>query len=63
MSDFKFIEGVDYYLEKGQIVFTEEYLIKRGTCCGSGCKNCPYDPSATKGNKELRKILRKDLFD
>jgi uncharacterized protein (TIGR00290 family) len=22
---------------------TREYLLKRGFCCGSGCRNCPYD--------------------
>lgn len=33
----------DYYLnEKGYIVFTEKYHLKRGYCCRSGCKHCPY---------------------
>ncbi len=35
-------EGVDYYLENGYWVFTEHYLLKRGKCCGSGCRHCPY---------------------
>jgi hypothetical protein len=35
-------EGVDYYLEKGNFVFTEHFLRKRGYCCGSGCRHCPY---------------------
>jgi hypothetical protein len=36
-------EGTDYYYnEAGLVVFTSDYLLKRGTCCGSGCKNCPY---------------------
>lgn len=55
MSEFKFQEGRDYYSEKGNIIMTEEYLAKRGTCCGSGCRHCPFWPQATKGNKELRK--------
>ena len=21
---------------------SKEYLLSRGSCCGSGCKNCPY---------------------
>ena len=54
MNEFKFQEGIDYYLEKGQIIMTEEYLAKRGTCCGSNCRHCAYWPAATKGNKELR---------
>ncbi|MBN8676735.1 MAG: hypothetical protein J0M29_00840 [Chitinophagales bacterium] len=36
------VEGVDYYQEKGCWVFTEHYLLKRGQCCGSGCRHCPY---------------------
>ncbi|MDX2281712.1 MAG: DUF5522 domain-containing protein [Saprospiraceae bacterium] len=35
-------EGLDYYIENGYFVFTEYYLKKRGTCCGSGCRHCPY---------------------
>jgi hypothetical protein len=33
----------DYYLEGGLLVLTEQYHRKRGTCCGSGCRHCPYD--------------------
>jgi hypothetical protein len=36
------IEGEDYYLENGRWVFTAKYLLKRGYCCGSGCRHCPY---------------------
>jgi hypothetical protein len=33
----------DYYLsEEGYIVFTEAYHLKRGYCCKSNCKHCPY---------------------
>ncbi|MCA0236096.1 MAG: DUF5522 domain-containing protein [Bacteroidetes bacterium] len=35
-------EGVDYYIDKGRWVFTAHYLLKRGECCGSGCRHCPY---------------------
>lgn len=39
----QFIEGEDYYFnEKGLITFTAHYLLKRGYCCGSGCRHCPY---------------------
>lgn len=31
-----------YFSEEGYIVFTEKYLLKRGYCCKSGCKHCPY---------------------
>lgn len=35
-------EGVDFYLEDGLYVFTGVYLLKRGYCCGSKCRHCPY---------------------
>ena len=28
--------------EEGYIVFTEQYLSRRGYCCESGCRHCPY---------------------
>jgi hypothetical protein len=31
-----------YYSAEGYIVFTEKYHLKRGYCCGSGCRHCPY---------------------
>jgi hypothetical protein len=37
-------EGIDYYLlPDGRLVFTEAYHLKRGYCCGNGCKHCPYN--------------------
>jgi hypothetical protein len=36
------VEGEDYYLENGNYVFTAQYLLKRGYCCESGCRHCPY---------------------
>ena len=36
-------ENIDfYYDENGLMVFTKEFLLKRGKCCKSGCKHCPY---------------------
>lgn len=32
----------DYYLEGPNMVFTAAYHLKRGACCGSGCRHCPY---------------------
>lgn len=33
----------DYYInENGNWVFTAKYHLKRGYCCGNGCKHCPY---------------------
>jgi hypothetical protein len=37
------IEGIDYYYnETGYLVFTEQYHLKKGYCCGNGCRHCPY---------------------
>jgi hypothetical protein len=31
-----------YFNDNGLMVFTESYHLKRGYCCKSGCKHCPY---------------------
>ena len=37
------LDPEDYYKSpEGYIVFTEKYHLKRGYCCKSGCKHCPY---------------------
>ena len=36
------IEGIDYYMENGLMVFTAQYLRDRGYCCTSRCRHCPY---------------------
>ncbi len=35
-------EGLDYYIENGLMVFTAAFLQRRGYCCESGCRHCPY---------------------
>lgn len=40
------VEGEDYYREGAAVVFTARYLLRRGYCCGNGCRHCPYDPAA-----------------
>lgn len=43
----------DYYLtSEGYVIFTEKYHLKRGYCCQSGCKHCPWDFNKTKSKKE-----------
>jgi len=33
----------DFYLDAdGNTVFTAAYHLKRGNCCDSGCRHCPY---------------------
>lgn len=38
----KLVEGIDFYREGPYFVFTEAYLRRRGYCCQSGCRHCPY---------------------
>jgi len=36
------LEAGDFYMEGSTLVFTAQYHLKRGSCCGSGCRHCPY---------------------
>jgi hypothetical protein len=45
----------DFYVENGMKVMKEEYHIRRGYCCGSGCRYCPYFPKGQKGNTLVKK--------
>lgn len=36
------VEGVDFYKEGDKVVFTSVYHLKRGYCCHSKCRHCPY---------------------
>ena len=48
----------DFYKdENGRFVMTESFHIRRGSCCGSKCKHCPYEPLYEKGNTNIRKSL------
>ncbi len=44
------LEPEDYYFEGPNLVFTAAYHLKRGFCCGSGCRHCPYEKSAVTQN-------------
>jgi hypothetical protein len=32
----------DFYFDAGMMVFTAAYHLRRGYCCGSGCRHCPF---------------------
>lgn len=40
------VDGEDYYYEGEMIVFTARYHLRRGYCCKSGCRHCPYGEAA-----------------
>ncbi|MEK6302255.1 MAG: DUF5522 domain-containing protein [Acidobacteriota bacterium] len=50
------IEGEDYYYEGEMIVFTARYHLRRGYCCQSGCRHCPYDEAASHQEEPLSPI-------
>ena len=42
-DQFRKLDPEDYYTSpEGFLVFTEKYHLKRGYCCNSGCRHCPY---------------------
>ena len=36
----------DFYYEGPYMVFTAAYHLKRGYCCNSNCRHCPYKGEA-----------------
>jgi hypothetical protein len=57
MKSEEFKEGIDFYFdESGLMVLTENFHLKRGFCCGNGCRHCPYDYENVEEN--LRKELQ-----
>jgi hypothetical protein len=51
----EWLPGDFYYSEEGYIVFTEQYHLRRGYCCKSGCKHCPYGYDKKSGQIKKRK--------
>ena len=50
----KLKENEDFYKNgDGKIVFTKEYHLRRGSCCGNACINCPYDWINVKEPKKI----------
>ncbi len=48
-------EGDDYYInENGLFVFTEAYHLRRGYCCRSGCRHCPYGYTGDNDDEQKR---------
>lgn len=42
MARLGLVEGDCYFTEEGYLVYTEQFHRKRGYCCQSGCRHCPY---------------------
>jgi hypothetical protein len=50
----QYTEGIHYYMEGERVIFTALFHIQRGSCCGNGCRHCPYTPKHTKGKITLQ---------
>lgn len=42
-------------MDGDRVVFTALFHIQRGSCCGNGCRHCPYDPKHKKGKVVMSK--------
>lgn len=40
-ADFDLLPG-DTYLDGPYMVFTAQFHLRRGYCCNSDCRHCPY---------------------
>ncbi len=47
-KQLQLVEGEDYYWEQAKMVFTARFHLRRGYCCESNCRHCPYKNAATK---------------
>ena len=41
-TDETTLQPGDFYMEGPYVVFTAQYHLRRGYCCNSGCRHCPY---------------------
>ncbi len=51
------MEGEDFYREGPYVVFTAVYLLRRGYCCGNGCRHCPYQVDEKAAAEPLREEM------
>jgi hypothetical protein len=54
----------DFYIEGKHVVFTAQYHRRRGYCCGSACRHCPFDPleRGVAPPRSLRRRIAHDIF-
>jgi hypothetical protein len=41
------LSAEDFYYEGAYLIFTAAYHLKRGYCCNSGCRHCPFGSSTS----------------
>ena len=58
------IENIHYYVnDEGLIVFTEQFHLEKGFCCGIGCKHCPYRYENVEEPKRTLLLQQKENAD
>lgn len=55
------VEGEDFYREGAFVVFTARFHLRRGYCCESGCRHCPYGDRPSIENERARAAAREGL--
>jgi hypothetical protein len=50
-----------YFDENGLLVFTEQYHLEKGYCCGHGCRHCPYDFDAVPEPKRTQLLAKEKV--
>lgn len=64
MKDTKLKESDFYHDEDGNLVFTASYHKRRGYCCQSGCRHCPYEiDTQVDASSPLELNLEKKKFE
>ena len=54
IKEFLSPKNQDFYKEGDNVIMTKSHHIKRGYCCGSGCRHCPYIPKHIRGSSETK---------
>ena len=58
MNDSNSVSQIDFVIDAdGRYVFTRSFHLRRGFCCGSGCRHCPYNRK-----RGSRKIVDRKKF-
>ena len=53
-GEMKLVEGEDFYREGAFVVFTAAYHLRRGRCCESRCRHCPFGFAKEAGRENTR---------
>jgi hypothetical protein len=46
-------KSFNFYIEDGKYVFTKEFHLSRGFCCGNQCRHCAFFPTHKKGSTTI----------